>query len=63
METWTDRADNVLQLMEAVAKVRKPEEDSMEKELYRAVNSLCEQIKDSDRIEGWQESPSEALMG
>jgi hypothetical protein len=44
-ETWTQRANNVLALME---KVPSGAEGSPEKNFQRAVWSLCQQLKDSE---------------
>jgi hypothetical protein len=42
-ETWTQRADNVLSLMEKI-----PAFTEAQKEFHRAVLSLCQKIKDSE---------------
>jgi hypothetical protein len=44
-ETWTQRADNVLALME---KVPSGAEGSPEKNFQRAVWSLCQKLKDGE---------------
>jgi hypothetical protein len=54
-ETWTQRANNVLALME---KVPSGAEGSPEKNFQRAVWSLCQQLKDSETGGGQLIAPS-----
>jgi hypothetical protein len=54
-ETWTQRADKVLALME---KVPSGAEGSPEKDFQRAVWSLCQKLKDSETDGGRFIAPS-----
>jgi hypothetical protein len=61
-ETWTERADKVLKLMETVTTGQTFKEGSAQKEFYQAVWSLCQKVKDLDSGDG-QFVPSSSIMG
>jgi hypothetical protein len=50
--TWTEEADNILGLMQQVTSGKVFPEGSPEKEFYRAVWTLCQQVKGLDDDSG-----------